>query len=37
MSTVHADLNSGVLTVSVKKTPEAQPKKVAVQSSAKKA
>jgi len=33
---VHADLNQGVLTVSVRKTPEAQPKKIAVQTAAKK-
>jgi HSP20 family protein len=36
MSSVHAELKEGVLTVSIKKTPEAQPKKVAIQSSAKK-
>ena len=33
---VHADLKDGVLTVSIKKTPEAQPKKIAVQGAAKK-
>ncbi len=37
MSAVNADLKEGVLTISVKKTPEAQPKKIAVQSAAKKA
>jgi HSP20 family protein len=36
LSSVQADLSAGVLTVSVKKTPEAQPKKIAVQSTAKK-
>lgn len=36
MNGVHADLKDGVLTLSVKKTPEAQPKKIAVQSAAKK-
>lgn len=35
-NSVHADLNQGVLTVSIRKTPEAQPKKIAVQSAAKK-
>jgi HSP20 family protein len=35
-SSVHADLNQGVLTLSVRKTPEAQPKKIAVQTAAKK-
>jgi HSP20 family protein len=30
---VHAEQNQGVLTVSVRKTPEAQPKKIAVQSA----
>ena len=33
MSTVRADLKDGVLMVSIKKTPEAQPKKVAIQTS----
>ncbi|MGA7120657.1 MAG: HSP20 family small heat-shock protein [Polyangiaceae bacterium] len=33
---VHADLSEGVLTLSIKKTPEAQPKKIAIQSAAKK-
>lgn len=33
---VLADLKEGVLTVSVKKLPEAQPKKIAIQSAAKK-
>lgn len=36
MNTVNADLNGGVLTLSIKKTPEAQPKKIAVQSASKK-
>ena len=36
MNGVHAELKDGVLTLSVKKTPEAQPKKIAVQSAAKK-
>ncbi len=36
MNSVHADLREGVLTLSIKKTPEAQPKKIAVQSAAKK-
>lgn len=36
MNSVNADLNGGVLTLSIKKTPEAQPKKIAVQSSSKK-
>jgi HSP20 family protein len=35
-STTLAELKDGVLTVSVKKLPEAQPKKIAVQSVAKK-
>jgi HSP20 family protein len=35
-SSVNAELNQGVLTLSIKKTPEAQPKKIAVQSAAKK-
>jgi len=33
---VRADLKDGVLELSVKKTPDAQPKKIAVQSAAKK-
>ena len=36
MNSVHADLRDGVLTLSVRKTPEAQPKKIAIQSAAKK-
>jgi HSP20 family protein len=36
MNSVQADLNQGVLTLSIKKTPEAQPKKIAIQSPAKK-
>jgi HSP20 family protein len=36
MNAVHADLKDGVLTLSVKKSPEAQPKKIAIQSAAKK-
>jgi HSP20 family protein len=36
MNSVHADLKEGVLTLSIRKTPEAQPKKIAIQSSAKK-
>lgn len=36
MNSVHAELNQGVLTVSIQKTPEAQPKKIAVQSAPKK-
>jgi HSP20 family protein len=36
MNSVRADLKDGVLTLSVGKTPEAQPKKIAVQSTAKK-
>jgi HSP20 family protein len=36
MNTVQAALNEGVLTVSVKKAPEAQAKKIAVQSGSKK-
>ena len=36
MNSVHAELNQGVLTVAIKKAPEAQPKKIAVQSAAKK-
>ncbi|HEY8090391.1 MAG TPA: HSP20 family small heat-shock protein, partial [Polyangiaceae bacterium] len=35
-SSVHADLNQGVLTLSIKKTPETQPKKIAIQTPAKK-
>lgn len=35
-SAVNADLKDGVLTLSVKKTPEAQPKKIEVQTAAKK-
>jgi HSP20 family protein len=35
-NSVNAELNQGVLTLSIKKTPEAQPKKIAVQSAAKK-
>ncbi len=33
---IHADLKDGVLSLSIKKTPEAQPKKIALQSPAKK-
>ncbi len=36
MNSVRADVDKGVLTLSIKKTPEAQPKKIAIQSSAKK-
>ena len=36
MNSVYADLKEGVLAVSIKKAPEAQPKKIAVQSPAKK-
>lgn len=36
MNSVHADLKDGVLNLSIKKHPEAQPKKIAVQSAAKK-
>ncbi len=36
MNSVHADLKEGVLTLWIKKTPEAQPKRIAIQSSAKK-
>ncbi len=32
---VHADLKEGVLTLLVRKTPEAQPKKIAIQSAGK--
>lgn len=35
-NSVHADLSQGVLTLSIRKTPEAQPKKIAIQSAAKK-
>jgi HSP20 family protein len=35
MNSVHAELNQGVLTVSIRKTLEAQPKKIAVQTAAK--
>jgi HSP20 family protein len=35
-SSVQAELNDGVLVIKIKKTPEAQPKKIAVQSAAKK-
>lgn len=36
MNSVHADLKDGVLAITIKKSPEAQPKKIAVQSAAKK-
>jgi HSP20 family protein len=36
MSSVHADLKEGVLTLSIKKTAEAQPRKISVQTAAKK-
>jgi HSP20 family protein len=36
MNSVHAEVNQGVLTVSIRKTPDAQPKKIAVQTPAKK-
>jgi HSP20 family protein len=36
MNSVHADLKEGVLTLSIKKTPEAQPKRITVQTAAKK-
>jgi HSP20 family protein len=36
MASVRADLHQGVLTVSITKTPEAQPKKIAIQSPARK-
>jgi HSP20 family protein len=36
MASVHADLKDGVLTLAINKTPEAQPKKIAIQSPAKK-
>lgn len=36
MDSVNADLNGGVLTLNIRKTPEAQPKKIAVQSASKK-
>ncbi len=32
----HADLKDGVLTLAIHKTPEAQPKNIAIQSPAKK-
>jgi len=35
-NSVHADLKDGVLTLDIKRTPEAQPKKIAVQTAAKK-
>jgi HSP20 family protein len=35
-NSVRADLKDGVLTLSINKTPEAQPKKIAVQTAAKK-
>ena len=35
-NSVHADLNQGVLTLSVRKMPEAQAKKIAIQSAPKK-
>jgi HSP20 family protein len=35
-STMGADLKDGVLTIEVKKTPEAQPKKIPIQTAAKK-
>jgi len=35
-SSVHADLKEGVLTIDIKKAPEMQPKKVAIQTPAKK-
>ena len=37
MNSVRADLKDGVLTLSVRKTPEAQPKKITVQTSGSKA
>jgi len=36
MTSVYADLKDGVLTLSIKKAPEAQPKKIPVQSTARK-
>lgn len=36
MNTVNADLNQGVLTLSIRKTPGAQTKKIAIQTPAKK-
>ena len=36
LNSVNAELHQGVLTLMIKKTPEAQPKKIAVQSAAKK-
>ena len=35
-NSVHADLSQGVLTLNIRKTPDAQTKKIAVQSAAKK-
>jgi len=35
MDTLNADLKDGVLTLSIRKTQEAQPKKIPVQSAAK--
>ena len=35
-NSVHADLTQGVLTLSVRKSPEAQPKKVPIQTAARK-
>lgn len=35
LNSVHAELNQGVLTLSMRKTPEAQAKKIAVQTPAK--
>jgi HSP20 family protein len=36
MNSVRADLSQGVLTLSIRRTPEAEPKKIAVQSASKK-
>ncbi len=36
MDAVRADLSEGVLTVTIRKTPEAQPKKIAIGTPAKK-
>jgi HSP20 family protein len=36
MNSIHAELKDGVLNLSIQKLPEAQPKKIAVQSAAKK-